>query len=183
MGALAIASPYVLCTYVLAAQSTASANTATSVAEVDGLRRKVEAAEMALRTVQQSATEAVERGAVAASEHQRAMLRLHDEVSYKEGLKWQGRLATMEQVRYVSGRRGQGGVGIRQIRNVPLSCLWVLSRSVAVSLCVLSGLRQCIRFWAQSVHMRGCCILLGGTPTDAAQGWCRGTNQPCGCLL
>ncbi len=62
------------------------------------LRRKVEVAELALVTVQRSTTDAVERGAMAAAEHQRAMLRLHDEVAYKEGLKWQERLATLEQV-------------------------------------------------------------------------------------
>jgi hypothetical protein len=33
------------------------------------------------------------------AESQRAMLRLHDEVAYKEGLKWQERMAAVEQVR------------------------------------------------------------------------------------
>ncbi|GFR49111.1 hypothetical protein Agub_g10907 [Astrephomene gubernaculifera] len=68
-----------------------------TAAEVSELRRQLDAAQLALTTVQRSATEAVERGAMAASEHQRAMLRLHDEVAYKEGLKWKERLATLEQ--------------------------------------------------------------------------------------
>ncbi|KXZ50182.1 hypothetical protein GPECTOR_17g819 [Gonium pectorale] len=72
-------------------------SSAAMAAEVAELRRKLDAAELALVTVQRSAHEVVERGAMAASDHQRSMLRLHDEVAYKEGLKWQERLATLEQ--------------------------------------------------------------------------------------
>ena len=57
--------------------------------------------------MQRSATEAVEARVSAAAEAQRAMLRLHDEVAYREGLKWQERMATLEQVEGRGG--GEGG--------------------------------------------------------------------------
>ncbi|GLI63227.1 hypothetical protein VaNZ11_006116, partial [Volvox africanus] len=85
-----------------AAAQPVAAETTVIVAD---LRRKLEAAELALLTVQRSANEAVERGALAASEHQRTMLRLHDEVAYKESLKWQERLAALEQELRVSQQR------------------------------------------------------------------------------
>ncbi|GLC40224.1 hypothetical protein PLESTB_000227900 [Pleodorina starrii] len=87
------------------ARAAAAATPAASQGAAADLRRKLEAAELALVTVQRSATEAVERGALAAAEHQRAMLRLHDEVAYKEGLKWQERLATLEQELRVAQQR------------------------------------------------------------------------------
>ncbi len=55
--------------------------------------------------MQRSATEAVEAKVAAAAEHQRALLRLHDEVAYREGLQWQERMAVLEQV----GVAGCGG--------------------------------------------------------------------------
>lgn len=67
--------------------------------ELDAVRRRLEAAEMALTTVQRAHTEAVERSTILQSESQRSLVRLHDEVAYKEGLKWQERLQHAEQVR------------------------------------------------------------------------------------
>ncbi len=67
------------------------------------LRRQLDAAQLALATVQRSAAEAVEAKALAAAEHQRAMLRLADEVAYREGVKWQQRVTSLEQVRVPVG--------------------------------------------------------------------------------
>ncbi|KAG2431918.1 hypothetical protein HYH02_013137 [Chlamydomonas schloesseri] len=74
-----------------------SGSSSQQQAAIADLRRKLDAAELALATVQRSATEAVEAKVAAAAEHQRAMLRLHDEVAYREGLKWQERMAVLEQ--------------------------------------------------------------------------------------
>lgn len=63
------------------------------------LLRRAEAAEMALAASQRAAVEGAERAAAAAAEHQRSMLALRDEVAYREGVKWQERLAGLEKVR------------------------------------------------------------------------------------
>ncbi|KAG2482892.1 hypothetical protein HYH03_018235 [Edaphochlamys debaryana] len=70
---------------------------ASDPSELAALRRQLEASALALAAVQRSATEAVERAAHERAEHQRDMLRMHDEVAYREGLKWQERLATLDQ--------------------------------------------------------------------------------------
>ncbi|KAJ9522965.1 hypothetical protein QJQ45_023764 [Haematococcus lacustris] len=65
---------------------------AQAAAELEAAIRRAAAAEMALGTVQKAHTEAVERSSQMAVEHQRALLTMHDEVAYKEGVRWQERL-------------------------------------------------------------------------------------------
>lgn len=56
------------------------------VAEMEALRRRADAADLALVTVQRAHTEAVERCASQSQEHQRALLRMHDEVRWGVGM-------------------------------------------------------------------------------------------------
>jgi len=58
---------------------------------------------LALLPTQRAHSEAVAHATLAATEHQRGLLTVADEAAYKEGLRWQGRLAAAQVCGLVGG--------------------------------------------------------------------------------
>eukprot|EP00983_Pelagomonas_calceolata_P043647 1138987-Pelagomonas_calceolata.AAC.11 len=84
-------------------------------------------------------SEAVERCALLTAEHQRSLLRIADEAAYKEGLKWQERLAATEaRVRDAQARAETLAAELADVQNVAPGVFmeWLLSyRGTLTDIC------------------------------------------------